>query len=335
MDEITVSDQQLTKLVIDKLVKVNIPEEHAEVVADVLVHANLRNVNSHGVMRMKQYIDRIISGGLNTDPKITVEKTGPVSAMVDGDNGMGHVVAKRAMETAINLAKENGAGLVGAMNSEHCGALSYFVELAAKEDLIGIGTTNANKLVAPFGGAEPFFGTNPIAYGFPSANNPPVILDMATSNVAFGKILHAREKGESIPNSWGINSEGQPTTDPNEVSVLLPIAGPKGYGLGLVVDVFSSILTGSPFGPHIRSTLDFENLRNLGHFFVAINPEMFIGIDQFKKQMDDMIESLHKQKPAKGFDRVLVPGEPEQTIHNKRLKEGIPIVKSTYEYLIS
>src|SRR5699024_7973618 len=153
----------------------------------------------------------------------------------------GHVVAKRAMETAIHLAKENGAGLVGAMNSEHCGALSYFVELAATEDLIGIGTTNANKLVAPFGGAEPFFGTNPIAYGFPSANNPPVILDMATSNVAFGKILHAREKGESIPDSWVINSEGQPTTDPNEVSVLLPIAGPNGYGLGLVVYVLSSI----------------------------------------------------------------------------------------------
>src|SRR5690625_4593166 len=228
METVIVSHQKLSKLVIDKLVKINIPEEHAGIVADVLVHADLRNVNSHGVMRMKQYIERINSGGLNINPEISVQYNGSVTVMVEGDNGMGHIVAKRAMETAFHLVKENGAGLVGVRNSEHCGALSYYVELAANEDMVGVGTTNANKLVAPFGGSESFFGTNPIAYGFPAENHSPVILDMATSNVAFGKILHAREKGESIPDNWGVNSEGQPTTDPNEVSVLLPIAGAKG-----------------------------------------------------------------------------------------------------------
>lgn len=333
MEEIVVSHEKLKEIVTVRLQNVNLPKEHAGIVADVLIHANLRNVDSHGVLRMQQYIKRINSGGVNINPDIKVNVTGPVSAMVDGDNGMGHVVAKRAMKVAIDSAKKNGIGMVGATNSEHCGALSYFVGLAAQEDLIGFATTNANSVVVPFGGSEPFFGTNPIAYGFPTESYPPIILDMATSNVAFGKILQAREKNMPIPESWGVDNKGNSTTDPHKVSVLLPIAGPKGYGLGMIVDILSGILTGSPFGPQVLTHNDANEMRNLGHFFAVINPDMFVGKDEFKKQMDNMVESLHKQTPAKGFDKVLVPGEPEQIIHEKRLKEGIPLPKSIYDFL--
>lgn len=335
MEDSIVSYHELKKLVAIKFEKANIPHDHAETVAEVLVHADLRNVHSHGVMRTKQYIERIMLGGINKNPNITVKSTGPVSVQVDGNNGLGQVIAKRAMESAINLSKDNGVGVVGVTNSEHCGALSYFVELAAKEDMIGMGTTNANKLVAPYGGAEPFFGTNPIAYGFPAENHPPVILDMATSNVAFGKVLHARERGQSIPDTWGMDNKGQSTTNPHDVSVLLPIAGPKGYGLGMVVDILSGILTGSPFGPQVLSFQEYKEFRSLGHFFLVINPDIFIGKKQFKQQIDSMIDSLHKQKSAEGFKRVMVPGEPEQIECSRRLKEGIPISKTIYDYLVS
>jgi ureidoglycolate dehydrogenase (NAD+) len=335
MEDVVISLEELKKITEEKFKKFGISRDHAEIVADVLTHANLRNVNSHGVMRAKHYIERIILGGTNKNPDITVESTGPVSAIIDGDNGLGPVIAKKAMETAINLSKENGMSAVGVINSEHCGSLSYYVEYAAKEGMIGIGTTNANKTVAPFGGKDPYFGTNPIAFGYPTAEHPPVILDMATSNVAMGKIYHAQEKGESIPETWGLNKEGQPTTNPDEVSVLLPIAGPKGYGLGMIVDIFSGILTGSPSGPQILPYQESKKPRRLGHFFTVIDPDIFVGKKQFQQQMDYMIDSIHAQSPAEGFDKVMVPGEPEQIISSKRLREGVPVVKSVYDYLVS
>ncbi|UCZ53861.1 ureidoglycolate dehydrogenase [Bacillus shivajii] len=334
MSDVKLSPSELKELVVNKLTEASLDQGNAEVVADVLVHADLRGVSSHGVLRTEHYVKRLNEGGLNPSPEFKIEETGPCSAIFDGDDGMGHVVAKEAMDQAIKMAKTNGIGMVGITNSSHCGALSYFVQQAAEENLVGMALTHTDNIVVPFGGSKPYFGTNPIAYGFPAGKNKPVILDMATSNVAFGKVLHAREAGNDIPSDWGVDESGQPTTNPHDVRALLPFAGPKGYGMGMVVDIMSGILTGSAFGPSISKMYgDYDQKRKLGHFIITINPSMFTNIEDFLDSMDQMIDEIHEVEPAEGFDKVLVPGEPEQLKEEKALNEGVSITKSVYEYL--
>ncbi len=336
MSAVVVQHEELKNLVVKKLVEANVNEQDASTVADVLVHADLRGVHSHGVLRTEHYVKRLNHGGMNPNPEITVNQTGKSGVIVDGDNGMGHVVMKKAMDESIKLSKENGIGIVGIVNSSHCGALSYFAEQAAQEETISMVMTHTDSAVVPFGGAETYFGTNPIAYGFPANQHRPIILDMATSNVALGKILHAREKGASIPNNWGVDEQGNPVTDPNQVKNLLPVGGPKGYGLALVVDVLSGILTGSSFGPSITTMYgDYQEYRRLGHLIVTIDPGLFIPKKDFLNNLDQMIDELHDKKPAEGFDQVLVPGEPEQLTEEKRTEQGVPIEENIYQYLNS
>jgi ureidoglycolate dehydrogenase (NAD+) len=335
MTDKIVSHEELKGLVVKKLTKAGLQADHAGVVADVLVHADLRGVSSHGVLRTEHYVKRINEGGLNPNADFSVKDTGPSSAVFNGDDGMGHVIAKEAMDYAIELAQKNGIGMVAVTNSSHCGALSYFVQQAAESNMIGMAMTHTDKVVVPFGGAKPFFGTNPIAFGFPAKESKPVILDMATSNVAFGKVLHAREAGSSIPGDWGVDESGKSTTDPNEVSALLPFAGPKGYGLAMVVDIMSGLLTGAAFGPHITTMYgDYAKKRELGHFVCAINPSVFTDPTGFLQNMDQMINEIHGTEPAEGFDKVMVPGEPEQLREEERRQSGIPVTETIYQYLI-
>src|SRR5699024_8553390 len=309
MSKIKIKEERLRNLVINTIEKNKVPNEHASIVADVLIHADLRGVNSHGVLRTKHYIKRIKAGGLNIEPYFKIEKTGPTSIKFDGDNGLGHVISNKSMYQAIKLAKKEGIGVVTAFNSSHCGALSYYVKQATENNMIGIAMTQTNKIVTPFGGKNKFFGTNPIAFGVPSKKNDPIILDMSTSNVAFGKILQAREAGEEVPIDWGVDIQGNPTTDPYKIDSLLPISGPKGYGLGLMVDVLSGLLTGSNFGPHIKPMYDkLSDMRELGHFFMALNPDFFTDNDSFLLNVDKMINELHKTPSINGIDKVLVPG---------------------------
>ncbi|PLR76770.1 ureidoglycolate dehydrogenase [Bacillus sp. V3-13] len=335
MQDVKVSPGKLAESVILKLTKAGLSESDATIVADVLVHADLRGVSSHGVLRTEHYVKRISEGGINPTPEFSIKDTGPVTAIFDGDNGMGHVIAKEAMNYAIKLAEKNGVGMVGVINSSHCGALSYFVQQAAESKIIGMAMTHTDKVVVPFGGAKPYFGTNPIAFGFPSKSKP-LILDMATSNVAYGKILHAREAGATtIPSDWGVDEQGNPTSDPNQVAALLPFAGPKGYGLAMVVDIFSGILTGSAFGPHVSKMYgDYTKKRELGHFVCAINPAFFTSIDSFIGNIEQMTNEIHEMDPANGFGKVMVPGEPENLREEANSKEGIPLKKSLYGFLM-
>jgi ureidoglycolate dehydrogenase (NAD+) len=285
-------------------------------------------------LRTEHYVERVIKGGLNVNPTFSIKETGPVTAIFDGDDGFGHVVSKYAMDHAIELAKKNGVGMVGVINSSHCGALSYFVNQAADEKLIGMAMTHTDKFVVPFGGREPFFGTNPIAYGFPAKKNKSIILDMATSNAALGKILHAREAGKEIPDNWGVDKDGIPSTNPNEVVALLPFGGPKGYGLAMVVDILSGIMTGSAFGPHIKPMYgDYNEMRKLGHFYCVINPSMFTDPSVFLENMDRMIDDIHEMKPVEGFSRVMVPGEPEQLKEEDSIQNGVSVTETVYNYL--
>ncbi|MEZ0480802.1 ureidoglycolate dehydrogenase [Planococcus sp. SSTMD024] len=334
MTTVTVAFEEVKVLIQKKLIKAGLREDHARKVAEVLIHADLRGVSSHGALRTEHYISRIHAGGINTDPEIAFQATGPVTGTVDGDDGFGHVVADIATAHAIDMAKNNGVGMVTAMNSSHCGALSYFVEEATKHGLIGVAMTHTDKIVVPFGGKEAFLGTNPIAYGVPAKEEKPFILDMATSNVALGKILQQKEEGNAIPEGWGVDEAGAPTTDPGKVSALVPFGGPKGYGLSMVVDIFSGLLAGMAFGPHINKMYgDLDKNRKLGHYICVINPSYFTDADMFLAQMDRMIWEVREVPPAQGFEKVMVPGEIEQANEERNRQHGITIAETTYGFL--
>ncbi|SHJ54864.1 ureidoglycolate dehydrogenase (NAD+) [Anaerobranca californiensis DSM 14826] len=334
--EVIVSKNELTSICAKQFIKVGVPENHAYNVAEILVHADLRGVHSHGVMRTMHYIKRIKSGGININPKFKIDEKSSAVALLDGDDGLGHVIAKEAMEEAIKRAKDNKIAMVGVINSSHCGALSYYVKMAAEQGFIGIALSHTDKVMVPYGGAESYFGTNPIAFGVPAKKYKPIILDMATSEVAFGKILHARNIGSTIPEHWGVDEEGNPTTDPNKVKSLVPFGGPKGYGLAMMIDILSGILTGSAFGPYITPMYgDYDKMRKLGHLFIAIDTSVFIEKEDFLNNIDKMITDIHQVKPAPGFERVMIPGEPEQLKEDERLINGIPIPEEIYKQLIS
>lgn len=331
-----VTKQQLTDLIKTKLQRAGLNEEHAAIAADVLVFADERGIHSHGAMRVEYYAERIAKGGMNTNPDFKFEKTGPCTGVFHADGGNGHTAAKLAMEEAINMAKENGVAIVGISNMSHSGAISYFTDQAAEADLIGLSLCQSDPMVVPFGGAEPYYGTNPIAFAAPSSDGRKITLDMATTVQAWGKILHARSKNESIPNTWAVDENGDPTTDPFNVNALLPIAGPKGYGLGMMVDVLSGILLGLPFGNKVSSM--YENLsdyRKLGQLHIVINPAFFTGLTGFKQNITQTMEDLNQIKPATGFSKVFYPGQNNDVVIAEYKEKGIEIVDDIFEYLIS
>jgi ureidoglycolate dehydrogenase (NAD+) len=334
MSTITIPHEEALELVAHKLTGAGLHCDHAEKVANILVHADLRNVNSHGVLRTEHYVNRLKAGGINPNADIKFNATGPVTGVVDGDDGFGHVIGDVAMNKAIEMATVNGVGMVTAINSSHCGALSYFVQKAAEQNLIGIAMTHTDKIVVPYGGKEAFLGTNPIAYGIPTKSGKHFILDMATSNVALGKILQHREEGKEIPNGWGVDENGESVTDPEKVVSLTPFGGVKGYGLAVIVDVFSGLLAGAAFGPHINAMYsDLDKKRKLGHYFCAINPAHFTDVNVFLDNMDKMMNEIRHVQPAPGFSSVLVPGDIEQMNERKNLENGITIALSVYQYL--
>lgn len=331
-----VSKADLTDLIKKKIHKAGLSEEHAEKVADVLVFADAKGIHSHGAMRVEYYAERIAKGGITHNPDFKFEKTGPSSAIFHADNGSGHVAADLAMDEAIKMAKESGVAIVGVKKMSHSGALSYFTEKAAKHDLVGFSVCQSDPMVVPFGGAEAYYGTNPIAFAAPGKDGKMISFDMATTVQAWGKILHARSKNEEIPNTWAVDENGEPTTDPFKVQALLPISGPKGYGLMMMVDVLSGVLLGLPFGKNVSSMYnDLTEGRNLGQLHIVINPAFFSTINQFKDSIAQTMTDLNNVKPAPGFDQVYYPGQNLEAIEKEYEENGIEIVDDVYEYLVS
>ena len=336
MQDVLVQEKELRALVIKKLTEAGLNAVDANTVADVLVHADLRGVRSHGVIRTEHYVTRLKAGSLNKNPTFGFKKLRAAAGLLDADDGMGHPACLEAMDRACKLARETGIAMVGVVNGSHCGALSYFMLHAISKNMIGIGVTHTDKCVAPFGGSQAFFGTNPIAFGFPTRKHDPVIMDMATSNTAFGKILHAKEQNSSIPDDWGIDKDGKPTTDPHQVVAMTPFGAHKGYGIALVIDVLTGILMGAEYGPHITAMYgDYEKPRKLASTMIAIDPETYAGFNHFIDKMDAMVDDLHAQPPAPGFESVLVPGEIEWQTERKNREQGVPVLPSLYKYLKS
>lgn len=326
----------LHKLMANKMHKAGLSKEDADIAADVLTFADLRGVHSHGAVRVEYYSERIAKGGITTNPKIEYTETGPASAILDYDNGCGLVAAKVGMEKAIEMAKKTGVAVVGIKRMSHSGSLGYFTEMAAHENLVAISMCQSDPMAVPYGGAEEFFGTNPIAFAAPSADGRVISFDMATTVQAWGKILHARSKGVDIPSDWAVDENGEPTTDPHKVHALVPIAGAKGYGLMMMVDVLSGILLGVPFGKNVSSMYaDLSKGRDLGHLHIVINPEFFVGLDVFKQSISTMLDELKQVKPMKGVKEVCFPGERGKEREEIYLRDGIEIVDDIYNYLIS
>ncbi len=307
--------------------------EAAFLVADHLVEANLRGVDSHGVLRVPIYVERLRAGVVNPAPRPRVVRQHRGVALVDGDNGPGQVAGMFATDLVIRLAEQYGVGVVCVRNSTHYGAAAYYVERIAKAGFVGLTTTNAEPRVVPYGGAKPALGTNPIAFAA-EAPQGMLVLDMATSQVAMGKIYFARERNEPIPEGWAVDEAGRPTTDPHKAQACLPLGGPKGFGLGLMVEVLSGVLTGAAILNEIGRMLDFSHPQNVGHFFLALDPEYTVGRKVFRERLGKLWDAIKATSPAPGFAEVLIPGELEERTRHQRLKGGIPIPEQLYNKLV-
>ena len=318
----------------NKLMQAGLSGEHAEMTAEVLVWSDERGYHSHGSVRMEYYCERIAKGGINTSPNFSFRTTGPCTGIYEGDNGCGYVAATHAMEHAIDMAKQNGAAVIGIRNISHSGAIGYYTEMAAKQDLLAISFCQSDPMAVPYGGTEPFFGTNPISFAAPSADGRTVVFDMATTVQAWGKILDKRSRHEQIPASWAVDTAGRPVTDPNLVNALVPIAGAKGYGLMMMVDVFSGVLLGVPFGKHVSSMYhDLSEGRNLGQMHIVLDPSRFVGLDAFKQSLSQELDELAAVPPAEGYGKVYYPGERSAIRKEKADAEGVEIVEEIVEYL--
>ncbi|MTI16031.1 Ldh family oxidoreductase [Rhodobacteraceae bacterium RKSG542] len=335
MTDVIVKIDELKKLAYDKLVAAGLNEASAEEVADVLVYADSHGVRSHGVMRVEHYCKRLVEGGMNKNAEMSIDQISPSAAVLDSDDGMGHSGMKLATERAIEMAKETGIGFVSVKKTSHCGALAYFAEMAAEAGCVSICMTQTDACVAPFGGADKFFGTNPIAYGFPVEGKPPVIVDMATSAIAFGKILHAKETNGSLPDGVVLNKDGAFTTDPHEFACLTHFGEHKGYGIALAIDALTGVFMGAAFGPHINAMYgDYNKMRNLASNILVLDPAKF-GTANYGAIMGQMVSELQSSRPAQGVDRVMVPGEPQVDYYANSLENGVAVAQPVYDYLVS
>ena len=321
----------------------------AALAADVLIKSDLRGIDSHGVARLHTYFEMLELGRINPKPNIKIAREKASVATVDGDNGLGLVVGPKANGIAMDKAERHGSGWVSVCNTNHFGFAGYYPLQALERDLIGWAMTNSTKLVAPLWGAERMLGTNPIAIAFPGHKEPPVVIDMATSAVAYGKIEIALRKNQSIPSGWIIDKEGRDTTDPRDMiggGAQLPLGsnremgGHKGYGLASMVDILCGVLSGANWGPFappfaLRQEIPARSVgKGIGHFFGAIEIDGFIDKDEFKKQIDEWIQVFRKTKPAPGTNGPLIPGDPEREAEAIRSKEGIPLIRPVVDDLL-
>lgn len=312
----------------DVFAKLGMPRQDADLVAETLTLSSLRGVDSHGLMRIPIYAERLRRGGTLPKPTIKLIRETAGTALIDGGGGMGQVVAKHAMEVALRKAAETGTSYVVACHSNHFGAAAYWAQMALQHDMIGWATTNTPPIVTPWGSREPIIGNNPIAIAAPALDEPPLVLDMALSTVAGGKIRYAAKKGVSIPDDWALGQDGRPTTDPNQVAggALLPMGRHKGSGLAVMVEVLTGLLAGTGWSEDVQIVWEQTHRPgNVTSAFGAINIAAFIEPAAFKLAVDGMSRKIQAAMPVPGIERIYVPGGPEEAAHRQRLQTGIPL----------
>jgi LDH2 family malate/lactate/ureidoglycolate dehydrogenase len=334
-----VSFEELKNFCRQAYTTVGVPGAEAEIVADLLVRSDLRGVETHGVTRLPIYIQRLQKGYVRKEAKIMVVKEKGPTAYLDAHGSMGHIAAYRGMEKAIEKAEQFGIGWVSVKDSGHFGVAGLFAMMALKKDFIGYLFTNSAPMMFPWGGRERIIGNNPLAYAIPAGKYQPVVLDFSLSVVPSGKLILSRKKGEKIPLGWAFDKNGLPTEDPYEGyeggGSLAPVGGHKGYGLVLVHEMLTSVLTGGKWTRKIKSLYeeDPSGIQGTCHTFMALDPDCFVGREEFKTNVDAYIESVKGSAKAAGTEEILVPGEPEYRMEQKFLKEGIPLAPNTLREL--
>jgi ureidoglycolate dehydrogenase (NAD+) len=319
-----VSRERLTQWAVACLEKVGVPPPEAKLVGESLVQTSVWGIDSHGVLRLTHYLRRMTIGSISPSAAPVVMRTGPVTAQVHGHDGLGIVHATLGMEEAIEMARESGVGVVGVGHSSHCGAMGLYTRMAAKELLVGIAMTHSSSVVVPHGGKHKYFGTNPISFAFARKSGEPVCLDMATSQIAWNKVLNARIENQPLEPGVAVDDAGVPTTDAHRAAAGIPLGGVtygyKGYGLAFAIDILCGVMNGMTFGRHINNMYEeLDKPRKIGHLLMALDPARFAGGDKLEETVDAMIADLRTQ------GEILFPGEPELIEEKVRLKNGIPI----------
>lgn len=331
--------EQLSEFTNKVFLAIGCSEEHARLATEVLIKADLRGIDSHGVARLTGYVRLWEAGRINPSPDIKVIHETPSTAVIDGDRGLGLIVAPKAMEIAMGKAKNVGSGWVSVKNSNHFGIAGYHAMMALENDMVGIAMTNASPLVAPTFATERMLGTNPIAVAIPAGKQPPFVADLATTTAANGKLEILQRKNEKAPLGWVQTKDGSSSTNANELKdggALLPLGGDrehgshKGYALGSIVDIFSAVFSGANYGPWAPPFVSFLPLSDnpvgegLGHFVGAMRIDAFRPANDFKNHMDNWISRFRETKAVEG-KKVLIPGDPEREMENDRVKTGIPL----------
>ena len=328
--------------------KIGCSPEHADTAAKTLLSADLRGIDSHGIARLSGYVRLWEVKRVNATPDIKIIHETPSTAVVDGDSGLGLVVAPVAMQVAIEKAKQVGTGWVSVQNSNHFGIAGYHAMMALEHDMIGMAMTNASPLVAPTFSIDTMLGTNPICVAAPAGNEPPFVADLATTTAANGKLEILQRKNADTPLGWVQDTEGNPSTDANILKkggALLPLGGDrehgshKGYALGAIVDIFSALLSGANYAPWVPPFPAYVPMpaqqpgKGIGHFLGAMRIDAFRPADDFKKDMDHWIQGFRKCRTIPGEEKVLVPGDPEREFEADRSKNGIPLLDAVVDDL--
>jgi L-2-hydroxycarboxylate dehydrogenase (NAD+) len=330
--------QHLSRFITDAFMAVGFPRDDAAIVAERMVEADIIGADAHGVFRLPQYIRRLRAGGVNANPQLRVERTGPSTARVDGDNGMGHLVMTRAADLAVEMARETGVAWVGTVRSNHAGAASVYVDIPVRAGMIGIysAVASANHM-PPWGGIESLLGTNPLAIGLPLAAGAPVMLDFATTVVSYGTVKGRELRGQSMPEGWMIDKmTGQPLTDPRRSNegFLLPIGGYKGAGLSMVLGLLAGVLNGAAIG---RDVVDFNaddvTPANTGQFILALDVSRFMEPETFAAAARKHLDELRGSERLTGVEHIRLPGDERARRRAERLDAGVPVPEQLLEKL--
>jgi LDH2 family malate/lactate/ureidoglycolate dehydrogenase len=327
---ILIKDTDAQSFVRAVLVGNGVPTENAAIIADCLVQADLRGVDSHGINRIPSYVNRIRQGVLEAKLSPQLKQITPVVAQIDGQNAFGFLAAKMGMSKCIEMAEIYGIGMASVKHSNHFGMSAWIVQQAVDAGMMSLVFTNSSPALPVWGGKSKLMGVSPIACGAPAGKERPFILDMAPSIAARGKIYKAKRRGAKIPIDWALDAEGKPTDDPAAAleGVMLPMGGPKGSALSIMMDVFSGVLSGSAFAGQVTNPYDPTKPADVGHFLVAIKPDLFMDLEEFKSRMDFLYQRVVDSEKAHGVERIYFPGEIEQLTRETRQKEGIPYVEA-------
>jgi len=328
---------ELERFIQEAMMALGFPEKDSLVIAQLMAQADMQGSDGHGIFRLAPYAKRIKGGAINLHPEIKIVKDKPAMALIDGDNGMGHLVMKYATELAIEKAKKTGIAWVGSQYSNHAGPASLYAKMALEHDLLGLyfAVGNANHL-PPWGGLDMLLSTNPIAAAIPTLNEIPIVLDMATTVAAYGKVKAKAQNGEMMPEGWMVDQEGKPLLDPtqSDKGFLLPIGGYKGYGLSMIVGILAGTLNGAAMG---RDVIDFNkdatSVTNTGQAVVMIDPDAFGDIHEFKRQIDRLIQDIKASRKMPGVEQIWLPGEQSHLKKQINLRDGVALSKGLTDQL--